>query len=264
MELINNMETWQEYSRIRKGLDDGTISRYRDGLSIPSEIRNLYEREKPLTPADISEKLIKEMFIASCKKFTWSFDIDANNEKVIELFIQYLRRDERFLKADSSFRFSKGLLLRGHVGTGKTVLMKGFSHLKLQLNFFNITSDERFYNPPANNILCITSNDIVQRYSLDGYLIFEQAVGERKIPYVDLIRQPIIIDDIGSEPEAVYFGSKLNVIAEVILKRYEKVAMTHATSNLDADSLGKVYGIRILDRMREMFNDITLTGDSRR
>jgi len=56
---------------------------------------------------------------------------------------------------------------------------------------------------------------------------------------------------------------------EVILNRYDKhieFFMTHMTSNLSPGEVKDRYGIRVFDRMREMFNiiDFPLDAKSRR
>jgi DNA replication protein DnaC len=79
-----------------------------------------------------------------------------------------------------------------------------------------------------------------------------------------LLTTALFIDDIGSEPVYSHFGNSANIIGEIIIRRYEKGSLTHGTSNLSTDELKQLYGIRVYDRMREMFNDIIIKGESRR
>jgi DNA replication protein DnaC len=76
-------------------------------------------------------------------------------------------------------------------------------------------------------------------------------------------------DDLGTEETKSHFGNKINVMAEIILNRYDnKTAMgwefTHVTTNLSADEIEQYYGSRVRSRFREMFNAITLNGNDRR
>lgn len=67
-------------------------------------------------------------------------------------------------------------------------------------------------------------------------------------------------DDLGTEANAKYFGKEKNVMAEIILNRYDNKLdfhSTHITTNLTADKIKEQYGTRVTDRMKEMFNIIT-------
>ena len=50
-------------------------------------------------------------------------------------------------------------------------------------------------------------------------------------------------------------------MAEILLSRYDLMkyegVITHATTNLNADELEKIYGNRVRSRLREMFNLIS-------
>lgn len=262
MYKIDTLETWQEYLRYSNAYRNGSINEHNRNV-VPSYILELIEIENPLTVADIDPVILRERFLISARKMVNPFIVDKSNSAVIDLFVQYIRKDEQFLKIDPSYSFYKGLFLRGGVGTGKTLLFKALHDLMADLRFFS-SFKYQTKESPRDIFRIITSNDIVKRFSLDGYLIFHESHVDRKVDYKDLVRSSLFIDDIGSEPEAVYFGARANCIAEVLLQRYENKSLTHATSNLGIDALEKVYGLRVFDRMREMFNDITLTGASRR
>ena len=65
-------------------------------------------------------------------------------------------------------------------------------------------------------------------------------------------------DDLGTENNLKYFGNECNVMAEVLLSRYDlfisRQLITHITTNLSAPEIEAVYGNRVRSRMREMFN----------
>ncbi|WP_194777919.1 P-loop NTPase family protein [Pararhodonellum marinum] len=76
-------------------------------------------------------------------------------------------------------------------------------------------------------------------------------------------------DDLGVEVSQKYFGTEYNVMAEILLTRYElfinQRMITHITTHLTGDEIEKRYGDRIRSRMREMMNPICfLPGDKRK
>lgn len=261
---INDLTVWQKYCEIDLEIAQwNRAAMHEISETVPKEIRELFECEKFLTPGDMSHELLRDMFIKSCKQFAQTFIVDADNEQVIELFIQYLRRDEQFLKLNSAYRFEKGLLLRGNIGTGKTVLFKGFKYLKSRLVFFKYV-DNFYYRADRDNFFTISSNKIAETFALDGYEILTNNITNRRTSPVDLIDGTLFIDDIGIEPIVSHYGITVNIIAELLIRRYERAEVTHATSNLGIDELKSLYGMRVFDRMKEMFNDISLPGESRR
>jgi hypothetical protein len=80
----------------------------------------------------------------------------------------------------------------------------------------------------------------------------------------------ICFDDLGIETSIKHFGNECNTMGEILLSRYELMkydgVITHATTNLNADDLEKLYGNRVRSRLREMFNVISFpesTSDKR-
>lgn len=65
-------------------------------------------------------------------------------------------------------------------------------------------------------------------------------------------------DDLGAEQQIKHFGNDCNVMAEVLLSRYEQFVVnkcvTHITTNLSASEIERIYGNRLRSRMRAMFN----------
>lgn len=140
----------------------------------------------------------------------------------------------------------KGILLIGPIGCGKTSLMKVFNHLTHE--------HKKYIVRPTREI----SAEFIQ-------------VGFQVIPKYGKIHRAYCFDDLGVEQTTKHFGNECNVIGEILLSRYEllKTAnrITHATTNLNANELEKIYGNRVRSRLREMFNLITFpssTPDKRR
>jgi hypothetical protein len=65
-------------------------------------------------------------------------------------------------------------------------------------------------------------------------------------------------DDLGTENNLKYFGNECNVMAEILLSRYDlfisKKLFTHITTNLSATEIETHYGNRVRSRLREMVN----------
>ena len=67
-------------------------------------------------------------------------------------------------------------------------------------------------------------------------------------------------DDLGAEKQIKHFGNDCNVMAEILISRYEQFtqnnSITHITTNLSASELESYYGNRVRSRLRNMFNII--------
>lgn len=130
----------------------------------------------------------------------------------------------------------KGILLIGPVGCGKTSLMKVFNHLAHE----------------HNKYLVRPTREITSEFIQDGFQV---------IPKYGKTIKGYCFDDLGVEQSMKHFGNECNVIGEILLSRYEFLKstqrITHATTNLNADELEKIYGNRVRSRFREMFNLIT-------
>ena len=73
-------------------------------------------------------------------------------------------------------------------------------------------------------------------------------------------RHPVTycFDDLGVEQNARLYGNECNVLAEILLDRYDRFVThqmrTHLTSNLNAPELETLYGDRLRSRLHEMCN----------
>lgn len=166
------------------------------------------------------------------------FRIVENDYSVIYKLIAYFLKDE-----PTAFQFgldlTKGILLAGPVGSGKTSLMTIMKYLT--------PIEHKFQVKPCRDISFEFINDgyeIIHRYS-KGKLY----QSEPKI---------YCFDDLGIENNLKYYGNECNVMAEIILSRYDvfvsKRIPTHITTNLSASEIETHYGIRVRSRLREMMN----------
>jgi DNA replication protein DnaC len=138
-----------------------------------------------------------------------------------------------------NINLNKGILLSGPVGCGKTSLMNLMKYLT--------ATEYKFYVKPCRDI----SFEFIQ----DGYQIIHKY---SKGKLYEAEAKTICFDDLGLENNLKYFGNECNVMAEIILSRYDlyisKKLQTHITSNLSATEIEKNYGNRVRSRLRELCN----------
>lgn len=172
------------------------------------------------------------------QRFGDSFSIHPIDYDVVYQMLSWIVYDD---KACQKYNISpsKGILLIGPVGCGKTSLMTLLSSLMSRKRSFVVKP----------------TRAIALEFSKQGYDVIYRYSRSSRLP------SPICLDDIGIEPPMRYFGSEINVIAEVLLSRYDlfrdKKIITHGTTNLNADELEVRYGDRVRSRLREMFNVIS-------
>lgn len=172
-------------------------------------------------------------------------NIDSENESIVWLLCLYFASDERFEFEDESFKLTKGLCLFGGVGVGKTTLM------------------EKFFQNQKQSFVIKMCRELEDEFATDGDKILKQ-YGLSRLPAInaDPYGHQVIgfcFDDLGTEPPSKYYGKNVDVMAEVLLNRYDKrlpFDQTHVTTNLSTDEIYQRYGSRVSDRMQEMFNMI--------
>jgi DNA replication protein DnaC len=166
------------------------------------------------------------------------FKILETDHPIIYKLIAYFLKDEATC-FQYNIDLNKGILLSGPVGCGKTSL--------LNLMKFLTPTEHKFFVKPCRDI----SFEFIQ----DGYEIIHKY--SRGKLYES---QPKIIcfDDLGTENNLKYYGNECNVIAEILLSRYDifttKKIQTHITTNLSASEIETHYGNRVRSRLREMIN----------
>ncbi|CAM2879370.1 hypothetical protein SAMN05444143_102200 [Flavobacterium succinicans] len=143
---------------------------------------------------------------------------------------------------------NKGIILSGPVGCGKTSMM-------FLLNYFCATNFSYKIKP---------CREVAFEFAKKGY--------DSLLPYTKKEHQQIKLttycfDDLGTEKQIKHFGNECNVMAEIILSRYDSFihekSLTHVTTNLSASELEAYYGDRVRSRMRQMFNLIAFDVQSK-
>ena len=132
--------------------------------------------------------------------------------------------------------YKPGLLLYGGVGNGKTTLAKAICKT------IGILYDSAYSNERKG--VCRISALEVAKCASDP----ESFTRLRN-------QEMLFIDDIGTEPASIKsWGNEISPVTELLYSRYDRQLFTIITSNLDDKQLEDRYGLRIADRMAEMFD----------
>lgn len=140
----------------------------------------------------------------------------------------------------------KGLWLWGNIGTGKSTLLEVMRVFCGQV---------RPRDPQGNRYGFRTTN------AIEVCAAFQKSGYEGLDTYIDSRRQAF--DELGSETIPTgYYGNTENVFQYLLQRRYDsrRSSFTHVTTNLSPDQIAPVYGARIYDRCKEMFNFVEMTG----
>ncbi len=164
------------------------------------------------------------------ERYGIGFKIHKADQALVHKLLVYFVRD-RIQSERYEINLQKGILLVGRVGTGKTSLMKLIPRV-LPFEPFKVKSCRQI-----------------------SYDFFRQ--GPKIMADFDTTGT-MCFDDLGSEIHYSHYGTQCNVMAEILMNRYDLFiahkTITHLTTNLNAVELEKRYGQRVRSRMRSMFN----------
>ena len=175
-----------------------------------------------------------------------SFKINEDDCPTFYKLLIYMIKDQseaQKLQID----LSKGILLSGPIGCGKTSIMHLIRPFAVQASDYKIK----------------TCREIAFEFGKHGYEALE--------PYTKRNNNQsrlsgYCFDDLGAEQQIKHFGNDCNVMAEILISRYEEFtankSVTHITTNLSASEIEKHYGNRLRSRMRNMFNLISFDVNS--
>lgn len=169
------------------------------------------------------------------KYFGSHFKIHEEDKPLLCKLLCYFLRDVETAN-ELGINLNKGILLTGPVGCGKTSIM-------FLMRFF-LPLNKRYIMRPCR--------DISFEFIKHGYdTIHKYSTGTREL-------QSYWFDDLGIENNLKFYGNECNLMAEILLSRYDlfvsRKLLTHITTNLSASEIEEQYGNRVRSRMREMFN----------
>lgn len=168
-----------------------------------------------------------------------AFVVDAWLEDALLALCLYFGRDtEGFEALSPAYSLSKGVMLYGPVGCGKTKILELIARADPRLSF-------RVYACP----------DVSRAYRKNG----DEALEIYGAP------RTMCFDDLGFEDaNAKHYGSSTNPLADVLTRRYQlhPRPLTHATTNDDAAAMLEKYGERVTSRMSEMFNIVQFSPEA--
>lgn len=184
------------------------------------------------------------------------FAIQETDKPIIKRLLAYFLKDELICNK-LQIDLQKGILLSGPVGCGKTTLMALMKYFNNQHLHFYIVKSCR----DVSFEFIQEGYEVIHRYSKQSF----HRIGQNEIP------RHYCFDDLGTENNLKYFGNECNVMAEILLSRYDlfvtRKLVTHLTTNLSASEIENLYGNRVRSRMREQFNLVAFdkkTSDKRK
>lgn len=172
--------------------------------------------------------------------FKRHYESDSDNELIVRQICRYFAGDSEF---DGDLK--KGLFVMGTVGVGKTALMEIFQ--QNQIYSYRVESCRKIEENISQH-----GEDYLRKCSVN-IKISENSnyFGHREIGFC--------FDDLGTEDNSKHYGKERNVMAEIILNRYDSrlpFNSTHITTNLTSQEVLEKYGTRVVDRIKHMFNII--------
>lgn len=178
-------------------------------------------------------------FVQSPDRQDFRVIVDKNNEVIVKNLCCYFTGDKR-----GAYDPNKGLLFMGHVGVGKTYLMKAFA-TNPSLGFIvkRCKTIAMEYREKDRRERTIAQYSSISRNKGKNYL-------------ADSNEFTWCFDDLGEETNVNDFGNEENVMQEILESCYNNGIVAHATTNMTLELLLARYGKRVLDRLRQTFNII--------
>jgi len=200
-------------------------------MKLPSE---------PLQMSYNYQEVVSRLVRTGEKALGKTFHIPENERGIIFGMLAWFLEDE-LVAEKMGIDLTKGILLSGPIGCGKTTLFRLMQGFPIK----------------RKNFRMISTRQVVSEFMQSGYEVLEK-YSRGNFNYDGRSPKAYCFDDLGTETTSKYFGNDCNVMAEILLTRYdlfkEKGIITHITTNLSATEIESQYGNRLRSRMREMFN----------
>lgn len=195
---------------------------------------------------------------------TKKFEMVPWQKPVIKALCYYFTNNPEFEKLDSSlyndsglpFSLNKGIYLFSPPGCGKTTIMDMFRINKRQC--YGLVQCAKLvyqFTKEGEGMLKPHCQEVENGSIFPSTPFSQKVVG-------------ICYNDLGTELiPALSYGNKVNVMEQILITTYDRKVPfwhRHITTNLTTDQVENVYGVRVKDRMRQMFNIIDIKGESLR
>ncbi len=169
------------------------------------------------------------------------FVMDEHNTPLIKNLFYYFRNNVLF-----SGDLEKGLIVRGEYGTGKTLIMRAYAKYT---NWHKL--DKKF--------IVFSVGEIQKMFIEHGYPgvnIFFDNIITNQFDVKNATPLHVCIDDFGATKTITRYGTEINIVNEIISRRYElfthQQIITHLTTNFSDLDFIESLSARELDRFREM------------
>ena len=191
------------------------------------------------------QKLLFHLEQIARKQFAPNYTFQKEDFPFILRLSAYFLNDEEKCK-ELDIDLNKGILLTGPIGIGKTTWFRLIQQVMVK--------EQKFYYT--------TCRDVSFEFIKEGYNTIDKY---SKGILFDFPMKNICFDDLGTENNLKYFGNECNVMAEIILSRYDLFinfnTRTHITTNLSASEIEKYYSERVRSRLRQMMNVLSVPAD---
>lgn len=176
-----------------------------------------------------------------------NLQVDGEFKRIFWLLAKYFTGSKEF-EQNYGYSLDKGIMIQGPVGCGKTSLLRSFT-MNPKRSYIFLSCRKVTYEFATSGFPTIEKYSSIERRSEDPYGKTEYAVA---------------FDDLGTDEERKHYGDKVNVVADILLNRYDHLpkGYTHITTNLSTEQIEDIYGSRVKSRMREMFNQINFSPQS--
>ncbi|MCU7550393.1 hypothetical protein OCK74_14830 [Chitinophagaceae bacterium LB-8] len=166
---------------------------------------------------------------------------------ILQLLIYFLQ--DVPLAQKYKIDLSKGIILAGPVGCGKTTLITLMNQVL----------------PVLRRHMVRACREIAFEFGIEGFEAIQRYTRKSFNQYSETT-VTYCFDDLGLEPSVQHYGSVCNVMAEILLSRYDLFIrfkmLSHITTNLNSQEIESLYGNRVRSRCREMFNLISFNINS--